>query len=148
MALLDDIFSAKPSPSYPVLTQTTLRPLWTDVTPDKMRELVQLTFYKPPKILPSCVLTDFIRVPGLANVDFADMRAIMENAGSSLIGIGTATGKTRARDAALNAIQSPLLDIGIERATGIVWNITGGSNLTLYEDDAVKNLVTKLHCKS
>ncbi|CAL5404085.1 unnamed protein product [Camellia sinensis] len=145
MALLDDIFSAKPSPSYPVLTQTTLRPLWTDVvtyeaatillpqTPDKMRELVQLTFYKRPKILPSCVLTDFIRVPGLANVDFADMRAIMENAGSSLIGIGTATGKTRARDAALNAIQSPLLDIGIERATGIVWNITGGSNLTLYE---------------
>ncbi|XP_028113192.1 cell division protein FtsZ homolog 2-2, chloroplastic-like [Camellia sinensis] len=57
----------------------------------------------------------------------------MENAGSSLMGIGTATGKTRARDAALNAIQSPLLDIGIERATGIVWNITGGSNLTLYE---------------
>ncbi|CAL5428564.1 unnamed protein product [Camellia sinensis] len=85
-------------------------------------------------------------VPGLVNVDFADVRAIMENAGSSLMGIGTATGKTRARDAALNAIQSPLLDIGIERATRIVWNITGGSDLTLYEDDAVKNLVTKLHC--
>ncbi|CAL5354931.1 unnamed protein product [Camellia sinensis] len=85
-------------------------------------------------------------VPGLVNVDFADVRAIMENAGSSLMGIGTATGKTRARDAALNAIQSPLLDIGIERATGIVWNITGGSDLTLFEDDAVKNLVTKLHC--
>ncbi|XP_028110089.1 cell division protein FtsZ homolog 2-2, chloroplastic-like [Camellia sinensis] len=57
----------------------------------------------------------------------------MENAGSFLMGIGIATGKTRARDAALNAIQSPLLDIGIERATGIVWNITGGSDLTLYE---------------
>ncbi|RLM99561.1 hypothetical protein C2845_PM06G20170 [Panicum miliaceum] len=53
--------------------------------------------------------------------------------GSSLMGIGTATGKTRARDAALNAIQSPLLDIGIERATGIVWNITGGNDLTLTE---------------
>ncbi|KAF5942311.1 hypothetical protein HYC85_019953 [Camellia sinensis] len=89
-----------------------------------------------------------LQVPGLVNVDFADVRAIMENAGSSLMGIGTATGKTRAGDAALNAIQSPLLDIGIERATGIVWNITGGSDLTLYEDDAMKNLVTKLHCKS
>ncbi|RZS12382.1 hypothetical protein BHM03_00043818 [Ensete ventricosum] len=81
-----------------------------------------------------------LMVPGLVNVDFADVRAIMADAGSSLMGIGTATvvwphfvGKTRARDAALNAIQSPLLDIGIERATGIVWNITGGNDLTLYE---------------
>ncbi|XP_028078873.1 uncharacterized protein LOC114280702 [Camellia sinensis] len=111
------------------------------------------------------------KVPGLVNVDFANVRAIMENAGSSLMGIGTTTGKLsgslfadfflftkcfidlkkgakEARDAALNAIQSPLLDVGIERATRIVWNITGGSDLTLYEDDAVKNLVTKLHCKS
>ncbi|XP_066356848.1 cell division protein FtsZ homolog 2-1, chloroplastic-like isoform X2 [Miscanthus floridulus] len=72
-------------------------------------------------------------VPGLVNVDFADVRAIMQNAGSSLMGIGTATGKSRARDAALNAIQSTLLDIGIERATGIVWNITGGTDLTLFE---------------
>lgn len=101
-----------------------------------------------------------LQIPGLVNVDFADVRAIMANAGSSLMGIGTATGiftfhqsidklptftliymfhiatsvgQSRARDAALNAIQSPLLDIGIERATGIVWNITGGSDLTLFE---------------
>ncbi|MCD9558688.1 Cell division protein FtsZ [Datura stramonium] len=65
-------------------------------------------------------ISDIITIPGLVNVDFADVRAIMANAGSSLMGIGTATGKTRARDAALNAVQSPLLDIGIERATGIV----------------------------
>ncbi|KAJ8431503.1 hypothetical protein Cgig2_003252 [Carnegiea gigantea] len=65
-------------------------------------------------------ISDIITIPGLVNVDFADVRAIMADAGSSLMGIGTATGKTRARDAALNAIQSPLLDIGIERATGIV----------------------------
>ncbi|KAG9130997.1 hypothetical protein Leryth_006758 [Lithospermum erythrorhizon] len=78
-------------------------------------------------------ISDIITIPGLVNVDFADVRAIMANAGSSLLGIGTATGKTRARDAALNAIQSPLLDIGIERATGIVWNITGGNDLTLFE---------------
>ncbi|CAL5430754.1 unnamed protein product [Camellia sinensis] len=93
-------------------------------------------------------------VLGLVNVDFADVRAIMENADLKK-GAKEAqeknedranTGKARARDAALNAIQSPLLDIGIERATGIVWNITGGSVLTLYEDDAMKNLVAKLHC--
>ncbi|KAG5556576.1 hypothetical protein RHGRI_006993 [Rhododendron griersonianum] len=83
-------------------------------------------------------------VPGLVNVDFADVRAIMANAGSSLMGIGTATGKTRARDAALNAIQSPLLDLGIERATGIVWNITGGSDLTLLEVNAAAEIINDL----
>ncbi|KAF6165947.1 hypothetical protein GIB67_012844 [Kingdonia uniflora] len=89
-------------------------------------------------------ISDMITVPGLVNVDFADVRAIMANAGSSLMGIGTATGKSRARDAALNAIQSPLLDIGIERATGIVWNITGGSDLTLYEVNAAAEVIYDL----
>ncbi|KAJ6818731.1 cell division protein FtsZ-like protein 2-1, chloroplastic-like [Iris pallida] len=89
-------------------------------------------------------ISDIITVPGLVNVDFADVRAIMADAGSSLMGIGTATGKSRARDAALNAIQSPLLDIGIERATGIVWNITGGSDLTLYEVNAAAEVIYDL----
>ncbi|KAK9170411.1 hypothetical protein Syun_002551 [Stephania yunnanensis] len=89
-------------------------------------------------------ISDIITVPGLVNVDFADVRAIMADAGSSLMGIGTATGKTRARDAALNAIQSPLLDIGIERATGIVWNITGGSDLTLFEVNAAAEVIYDL----
>ncbi|KAK1300968.1 hypothetical protein QJS10_CPB13g01589 [Acorus calamus] len=89
-------------------------------------------------------ISDIITVPGLVNVDFADVRAIMADAGSSLMGIGTATGKTRARDAALNAIQSPLLDIGIERATGIVWNITGGSDLTLFEVNAAAEIIYDL----
>ncbi|MQM08650.1 hypothetical protein Taro_041507 [Colocasia esculenta] len=89
-------------------------------------------------------ISDIITIPGLVNVDFADVRAIMANAGSSLMGIGTATGKTRARDAALNAIQSPLLDIGIERATGIVWNITGGNDLTLYEVNAAAEVIYDL----
>ncbi|MBA0800658.1 hypothetical protein Gohar_011080, partial [Gossypium harknessii] len=89
-------------------------------------------------------ISDIITIPGLVNVDFADVRTIMANAGSSLMGIGTATGKTRARDAALNAIQSPLLDIGIERATGIVWNITGGSDLTLFEIGADDWLLIKM----
>lgn len=89
-------------------------------------------------------ISDIITVPGLVNVDFADVRAVMANAGSSLMGIGIATGKTRARDAALNAIQSPLLDIGIERATGIVWNITGGSDLTLFEVNAAAEVIYDL----
>ncbi|KAJ1259551.1 hypothetical protein BS78_10G165100 [Paspalum vaginatum] len=89
-------------------------------------------------------ISDIIMVPGLVNVDFADVRAIMQNAGSSLMGIGTATGKSRARDAALNAIQSPLLDIGIERATGIVWNITGGTDLTLFEVNAAAEIIYDL----
>ncbi|KAK6152311.1 hypothetical protein DH2020_014946 [Rehmannia glutinosa] len=89
-------------------------------------------------------ISDIITIPGLVNVDFADVKAIMANAGSSLMGIGTATGKTRARDAALNAIQSPLLDIGIERATGIVWNITGGSDLTLFEVNAAAEVIYDL----
>ncbi|XP_078157280.1 cell division protein FtsZ homolog 2-1, chloroplastic-like [Carex rostrata] len=89
-------------------------------------------------------ISDIITVPGLVNVDFADVRTIMQNAGSSLMGIGLATGKSRARDAALNAIQSPLLDIGIERATGIVWNITGGNDLTLYEVNAAAEIIYDL----
>ncbi|KAL6574994.1 Cell division protein FtsZ [Orobanche minor] len=89
-------------------------------------------------------ISDLIMIPGLVNVDFADVRAIMANAGSSLMGIGTATGTSRARDAALNAIQSPLLDIGIERATGIVWNITGGSDLTLLEVNAAAEVIYDL----
>ncbi|KAH6837799.1 Tubulin/FtsZ family protein [Perilla frutescens var. hirtella] len=89
-------------------------------------------------------ISDIITIPGLVNVDFADVRAIMASAGSSLMGIGTATGKTRARDAALNAIQSPLLDIGIERATGIVWNITGGNDLTLFEVNAAAEVIYDL----
>lgn len=89
-------------------------------------------------------ISDIITVPGLVNVDFADVRAIMADAGSSLMGIGTGSGKSRARDAAMNAIQSPLLDVGIERATGIVWNITGGSDLTLFEVNAAAEVIYDL----
>ncbi|KAJ0079040.1 hypothetical protein Patl1_23076 [Pistacia atlantica] len=89
-------------------------------------------------------ISDIITVPGLVNVDFADVRVIMKNAGSSVVGIGTATGKNRARDAALNAIQSPLLDIGIKRATGIVWNLTGGVDLTLFEVNIAAEVIYDL----
>ena len=72
-------------------------------------------------------------MPGLVNVDFADVRSVMVDAGSALMGQGRGSGKERARQAALNAISSPLLEIGIEEASGIVWNITGPNDLTLYE---------------
>jgi cell division protein FtsZ len=78
-------------------------------------------------------ICDIITVPGLVNVDFADVRAVMHDAGSSLMGVGRASGKNRAREAAMAAISSPLLDLGIEKATGIVWNISGGDDLTLQE---------------
>lgn len=89
-------------------------------------------------------ISDIITVPGLVNVDFADVRAIMTGAGSSLMGQGRASGKARARDAALAAISSPLLDVGIERATGIVWNITGPSDLTLFEVNEAAEIIYDL----
>jgi cell division protein FtsZ len=80
----------------------------------------------------------------LINVDFADVRAVMADAGSSLMGIGRATGKNRAREAAAAAISSPLLDLGIDRATGIVWNITGSKDLTLHEVNEAAEVIYEL----
>lgn len=89
-------------------------------------------------------ICEIITVPGLVNVDFADVRAVMADAGSSLMGIGISSGKNRARDAAVSAISSPLLEMGIERATGIVWNITGGSDLTLFEVNQAAEIIYDL----
>ena len=86
-------------------------------------------------------ISDIITVPGLVNVDFADVRAVMAGAGTSLMGEGRATGKTRAREAALAAVASPLLDVGIERATGIVWNITGPPDMTLFEVNEAAEII-------
>jgi cell division protein FtsZ len=78
-------------------------------------------------------ISDIITVPGLINLDFADVKAIMHDAGSALMGIGRASGETRALDAAKMAIASPLLEVNITGAQGILFNIAGSSNLTLYE---------------
>ena len=72
-------------------------------------------------------------MPGLINLDFADVRAIMKDAGSALMGIGRATGENRAVEAAQQAIASPLLEVDIHGAQGILFNITGSSNLSLFE---------------
>jgi cell division protein FtsZ len=78
-------------------------------------------------------ISDIITVPGLINLDFADVRTIMKDAGSALMGIGRATGDNRALDAARMAVASPLLEVNISGAQGILFNITGSSNLTLWE---------------
>jgi cell division protein FtsZ len=78
-------------------------------------------------------ISDIIIKPGLINVDFADVRTIMTNAGTALMGIGQGKGKTRAVDAAIAAISSPLLDFPITNAKGIVFNIVGGADMSLQE---------------
>ncbi|HTU78749.1 MAG TPA: cell division protein FtsZ [Solirubrobacteraceae bacterium] len=78
-------------------------------------------------------ITDLITIPGLINLDFADVRTIMQDAGSALMGIGTASGESRAADAARAAISSPLLEESVDGATGILLNITGGKDLGLFE---------------
>ena len=78
-------------------------------------------------------ISDLITVPGLINLDFADIRTIMFDAGSAMMGIGTASGENRAVEAAEQAISSPLLEETITGAKGVVFNVTGGSDLTLYE---------------
>jgi cell division protein FtsZ len=78
-------------------------------------------------------ISDIITVPGLINLDFADVRTIMKDAGSALMGIGRAAGENRAVEAARQAIASPLLEVNITGAQGILFNITGSSNLSLYE---------------
>src|SRR3977135_312170 len=78
-------------------------------------------------------ITDLITIPGLINLDFADVRTIMHDAGSALMGIGTAGGESRCADAAKVAISSPLLEESVDGATGILLNITGGKDLGLFE---------------
>jgi len=86
-------------------------------------------------------ISDIITIPGLVNVDFADVRAIMADAGSALMGIGVGSGKSRAREAAIAAISSPLLECSIEGARGVVFNITGGSDITLHEVNAAAETI-------
>jgi cell division protein FtsZ len=78
-------------------------------------------------------ISDIITVPGLINLDFADVRAIMKDAGSALMGIGRASGENRAVEAARQAIASPLLEVDIAGAQGILFNISGGPNMSLFE---------------
>ena len=86
-------------------------------------------------------ISEIIVKPGLVNVDFADVRSVMGNAGTALMGIVQGKGKSRATDAALAAISSPLLDFPITRAKGIVFNVAGGSDLSLQEINAAAEVI-------
>jgi cell division protein FtsZ len=88
-------------------------------------------------------ISDLITTPGMINVDFADVRAIMQNAGSALMGIGRGTGENRALDAARSAIDSPLLDMSIDGAKGVLFNINGGPDMGMYEVDEAAKFITK-----
>src|SRR6266480_1799919 len=86
-------------------------------------------------------ITDLITIPGLINLDFADVRTVMRDAGSALMGVGTAAGESRAGDAAKSAITSPLIEESIQGATGMLLNITGPEDLGLFEVNEAAQLI-------
>ena len=88
-------------------------------------------------------IAELVTVPGLVNVDFADIKTIMENAGSALMGIGRGKGENRAIEAARAAIGSPLLETAIDGAKGVLFNIVGGKSLSMHEVDEAAKFVTK-----
>lgn len=88
-------------------------------------------------------ISDLITTPGIINVDFADIRAVMSNAGSALMGIGSASGEKRAEKAALGAINSPLLEISIHGAKGVLFAISGGDDLTINEIQEAAKIITE-----
>lgn len=87
-------------------------------------------------------ISEIITTPGLINVDFADVKTIMKDAGTALLGIGTGVGENRAQMAARSAISSPLLDLTMEGATGVLFNITGGPDLTMFEVDEAARIIS------
>ncbi len=88
-------------------------------------------------------ISDLITTPGIINIDFADIRTVMENAGSALMGIGMATGENRAIEAAKAAINSPLLDVSIAGAKGVLFSIAGGEDLTMFEIQDAAKIITE-----
>lgn len=88
-------------------------------------------------------ISDLITTPGIINIDFADIRAVMENAGPALMGIGIGSGEKRAEDAAKMAISSPLLDISIAGAKGVLFSIAGGDDITMFEIQDAAKVITE-----
>lgn len=88
-------------------------------------------------------ISDLITTPGIINVDFADIKAVMSNAGSALMGIGSASGEKRAEKAALAAINSPLLEVSIHGAKGVLFAISGGDDLTIHEIQEAAKIITE-----
>jgi cell division protein FtsZ len=88
-------------------------------------------------------ISDLITTPGIINIDFADIRTVMESAGSALMGIGSAIGENRAVEAAKMAINSPLLDVSINGAKGVLFSIAGGEDLTMFEIQDAAKIITE-----
>lgn len=88
-------------------------------------------------------ISDLITTPGIINLDFADIKAILENAGSALMGIGSASGDKRAEEAAKTAINSPLLEVSINGAKGVLFSIAGGDDLTMFEIQEAAKIITE-----
>jgi len=88
-------------------------------------------------------ISDLITIPGIINVDFADIRAVMSNTGSALMGIGLASGEKRAEKAAFQAINSPLLEISINGAKGVLFAVSGGDDVTIHEIQEIAKLITE-----
>lgn len=88
-------------------------------------------------------ISDLITIPGIINVDFADIRSVLSDAGSALLGIGSATGENRAQEAALAAINSPLLDLSISGAKGVLFAIAGGADLRMHEINEAAKIITE-----
>lgn len=116
---------------------------------DKLREIIDKTtplldsFKEVDNVLRRGVqsISDLIAVAGLINLDFADVKAVMEHRGNALIGIGMGVGEGRATEAALQAVSSPLLETSISGATDAIINVTGGSNLTLFEVEEAAEVI-------
>ncbi|MCM1444319.1 MAG: cell division protein FtsZ [Candidatus Amulumruptor caecigallinarius] len=116
---------------------------------DKLREIIDKTtpllesFREVDNVLRRGVqsISDLIAVAGLINLDFADVKAVMEKRGNALIGIGIGAGENRATEAALQAVSSPLLETSIDGATDAIINVTGGANLTLFEVEEAVEIV-------
>ena len=88
-------------------------------------------------------ISDLITTPGIINIDFADVRSVLENSGGALMGIGTASGENRAEEAARAAISSPLLEISINGAKGVLFSIAGGDDLTMFEIQDAAKVITE-----
>lgn len=88
-------------------------------------------------------ISDLILLPGIVNVDFADVKSIMQNSGSALFGVGRAQGKGRAEKAAMAAINSPLLDVSVKGARGVLFNVSGGKDISLSEINEVAKVITQ-----
>lgn len=111
---------------------------------DKKMTLVE-AFKLADSVLSQAVggIADIITTPGLINVDFADVKAIMKDAGTALLGIGTGVGENRAQMAARAAVSSPLLDLSMEGARGVLFNIAGGNDLTMFEVNEAAKIISQ-----